>query len=229
MNDGDDTGARAIALAGERLWLLPSHAAWHPASRTLFVADVHLGKAASFRALGQPVPAGTTEDNLRRLDAVVRERDAAALVVLGDLLHAAAAQQQRVMAPLAEWRERHAERRCVLVRGNHDAHAGDPPSALGIDVVDEPWPVAGAEALRGCHHPRAIAGTGVLAGHWHPAITLRGPARDRQRLPCFHRIGDLLVLPSFGAFTGTSTHRPTAGSTSYPVGAGRVWEGVVKG
>ena len=31
------------------------------------MADLHLGKAATYRALGQPVPAGTTRENLARL------------------------------------------------------------------------------------------------------------------------------------------------------------------
>ena len=218
-------GACAIALAGETLWLCADRTAWHPASRTLFVADLHLGKAASYRALGQPVPSGTTADNLQRLDAAATDRDAATIVFLGDFLHAAPARQPAVMEPVVRWRTAHARRRCVLVRGNHDARAGDPPAALEIEVVDEPWTLPGAPALRGCHHPQRVAGAGVLAGHWHPAVSLQGPARDRARLPCFCLLDDLLVLPAFGAFTGASPRRPPAGSTCYPVGAGRVWGG----
>ena len=66
----------------------------------------------------------------------------------------------------------------------------------------------------------------VLAGHWHPAITLRGPARDSQRLACFCLIDRLLVLPAFGAFTGSSPESPPAGAVCYPVGGGRVWPGI---
>jgi uncharacterized protein len=219
--------AVAIDLGGHVLWLTPGHAAWHPATRTLFVADVHVGKAASFRALGQPVPAGTTQDNLRRLGALVAAHGAARIVFLGDLLHSAHAQRHEAIEPLRRWRATHAALACVLVRGNHDARAGDPPPDLGIDVVDEPWTIAEAPGLLGCHHPREIAGQAVLAGHWHPAMTLRGPGRDRQRLPCFCRVGDLLVLPSFGAFTGASPHAPPAGSTCYAVGGDRVWPGLV--
>lgn len=213
-------------LAGQPVELLPERALWWPAERRLFVADLHLGKAATFRAQGQPVPAGTTQDNLRRLAALVEGRPASRLVFLGDLLHAAPAQQAGVMDPLRRWRDAHPSLACVLVRGNHDSHAGDPPRDLGFDIVDEPWPLAGAPGLVACHHPQRVAGVGVLAGHWHPAITLRGPARDRERLPCFCRIGDLLVLPAFGAFTGASPHAPPAGSTCYVVGAGRVWPGI---
>ena len=62
-----------VHWAGVELRLLPDPALWWPAEATVFIADLHLGKAASFRALGQPVPGGTTRDNLQRLDAPVRE------------------------------------------------------------------------------------------------------------------------------------------------------------
>lgn len=81
-----------LSLAGESVELMAEKALWWPAARTLFIADLHLGKAASFRALGQPVPSGTTQDNLDRLSALIDRHAAARLVFLGDFLHAAAAQ-----------------------------------------------------------------------------------------------------------------------------------------
>ena len=224
------SGARSLALRGQALTLLPERAAWHAASRTLLIADLHLGKSASFRAQGLPVPAGTTQDNLARLGALVRRHEAARVVFLGDLLHSRHAQRAQAIAPLHAWREAHADLRCVLVRGNHDSHAGDPPASLGFEIVDEPWPVPDADGLVACHHPQRVAGSAVLAGHWHPAVTLRGPARDVERLACFCHVdgdgGDLLVLPAFGAFTGSSPQSPPVGSTCYPVGGDRVWPGV---
>jgi uncharacterized protein len=47
--------------------LLPERAAFAPAAKTLFVADLHLGKAATFRAFGAPAPTGVSEETLRRL------------------------------------------------------------------------------------------------------------------------------------------------------------------
>ena len=218
--------AQSIRLEAQTLWLLPEMAAWHADSRTLFVADLHLGKSATFRARGLPVPSGTTQENLQRLAALVREHAAARVVFLGDLLHSKHAQRAAAIAPLHAWREAHAALRCVLVRGNHDSHAGDPPAALGFEIVDEPWPVDGAAGLVGCHHPQRTAAGSVLAGHWHPAVTLRGPARDHQRLACFCLVDQLLVLPAFGAFTGSSPQSPPPGSICYPVGGGRVWPAI---
>ena len=218
--------AQALQLEQQALWLLPERAAWHAASRTLFVADLHLGKSATFRARGLPVPSGTTDDNLRRIDALVQAHAARRIVFLGDLLHSRHAQRASAIAPLHAWRDSNATLRCVLVRGNHDSHAGDPPPSLDFEVVDEPWPVDDAPGLVACHHPRLASGGTVLAGHWHPAVTLRGPARDHQRLACFCLVNHVLVLPAFGAFTGSSPHAPPVGSLCFAVGGERVWPGM---
>ena len=218
--------AQLLRLEGQELWLLPEAAAWHANSRALFIADLHLGKSATFRARGLPVPSGTTQENLLRLATLVRVHAAERVVFLGDLLHSKHAQRAAAIAPLHAWCAAHAALRCVLVRGNHDSHAGDPPSSLGFEIVDEPWPVEGAPGLVGRHHPQHTATGIVLAGHWHPAITLRGPARDHQRLACFCLIDRLLVLPAFGAFTGSSPQAPPSGSICYPIGGERVWPGI---
>lgn len=209
-----------VHWAGEHLQLLPEHALWWPAQATLFVADVHLGKAASYRALGQPVPGGTTQDNLDRLDALLQRHAPHRLVVLGDLLHAASARTPSVLAALDTWRQRHPELAVVLVRGNHDDRAGDPPSHLGITVVDEPW-LCGPFAC--CHHPQAHASHFVLAGHVHPVCRLQGPGRDALRLPCFVSSDGGVILPAFGAFTGGWLVETRAGQTLHAIGAGRVW------
>lgn len=213
------TGALPITLAGEAVVLLPERALWWPRERALFVADVHLGKAASFRALGQPVPAGTTRDNLDRLSGLVNALDARSLVVLGDFLHAATAQQAQVIDPVRAWRQRHAALRCLLVRGNHDSHAGDPPAALRFDIVDEPFRVGPFAA---CHHPQQVAGAMVLAGHLHPAVQLRGRGLDRLRLACFCEGENWLILPAFGAFTGSTLELPAQTLRCYAVGGGLV-------
>ena len=213
------TGALPITLAGEAVVLLPERALWWPRERALFVADVHLGKAASFRALGQPVPAGTTRDNLDRLSGLVNALGARSLVVLGDFLHAATAQQAQVIDPVLAWRQRHAALRCLLVRGNHDSHAGDPPAALRFDIVNEPFRVGPFAA---CHHPQQVAGAMVLAGHLHPAVQLRGRGLDRLRLACFCEGENWLILPAFGAFTGSTLELPAQTLRCYAVGGGLV-------
>ena len=210
----------AIDYAGQTVWLLPEHALWWPTERVLFIADLHLGKAATYRAQGQPVPSGTTHENLRRLSQLVQHYQPAQLVFLGDFLHAAQARTPSVLQALAAWRASVAKLHCVLVRGNHDSRAGDPPPELQIEVVNEPYLVGPFAA---CHHPQTHATHAVLAGHLHPALRLQGPARDRLRLPCFCFDQHQAILPAFGEFTGGWLVTPQPGLRLYAVGGQGVW------
>lgn len=190
---------RLISLAGVDVELLPDRALFLPASRTLIVADVHWGKAAAFRALGVPVPRGTTRTGLDRLDALITSTNAVSLLVLGDLIHARAGMQPGTIDALERWRDTRRELAITLVRGNHDYHAGDPPASLKIRCVDAPLHV-GPFVLY--HHPTIDASGYVLAGHVHPVVQLRGRGRQKLTLPCFAFGGAGGLLPAFGEFTG---------------------------
>ncbi|PMZ88648.1 MULTISPECIES: ligase-associated DNA damage response endonuclease PdeM [unclassified Pseudomonas] len=211
----------SVKVAGTELCLLAEKALWWPERRTLLIADLHLGKAAGYRALGQPVPSGTTACNLQRLDALLQRFACQHLVFLGDFLHSAKGRTPRTLAALAEWRARHAALPITLVRGNHDRQAGDPPAGLGIEVVAEPLPL-GPFALH--HEPCAHPQRHVLAGHVHPAYRLRGRGRQQVRLPCFLVGEHLTLLPSFGSFTGAMTLQPGTGQRVYVIGDGGIWE-----
>lgn len=213
------TAGLVVPVAGESLRLLPEGAAYRPASETLLVADPHFGKAATFRAAGLAVPGGTTASSLARLDGALASTGARRLVFLGDFLHARAARAPDTLAALAGWRARHPELEVVLVRGNHDRHAGDPLPELRIRTVDPPLPEP-PFALR--HHPEPVEGSYVLAGHLHPAAVLRGRGRQRERLPCFWLGARVGVLPAFGEFTGTAEIRPEPGDRVFVLAAGEV-------
>lgn len=209
-----------VLWADVEVHLLPERAVWWPAGRTLFIADLHLGKAATYRALGQPVPGGTTQENLARLTTLITEHTPQRVVFLGDFLHAAAARTPDLLAALHAWRAGHAAVDMTLVRGNHDSRAGDPPALLLIDVVDEPH-LHGPFAL--CHHPQQHATHFVLAGHVHPVCRLTGRGRDSLRMPCFVAQARQATLPAFGEFTGGWMVDADLGHRLYAVGGGVVW------
>jgi uncharacterized protein len=203
--------ARVIELAGEQVLLLPQKALFWPRRRMLVIADIHFGKAASFRALGVPVPRGTTSENLAGLDELIALYAVETIVFLGDFLHARAAHASATLAAMQAWRGRNGDLRMVLVRGNHDLRAGDPAAALAIEMVDEPWTV---DNFSFCHHPDIAAPGYVLAGHVHPVYVLASRL-DSLRLPCFLAGPTRMVLPSFGAFTGGHPIVPVAGEKVY--------------
>lgn len=201
-------------LEGETLLLLPERALFWPRRGMLVVADVHLGKAATFRAAGIPIPHGSTSDDLARLDRALARTGATALVILGDLFHARVGREApRTIAQLCGWRARRPELDVLLVRGNHDLGAGDPPAELSVRCVNEPWDSA-PFSFR--HHPEP-ADAYVLAGHIHPAVRLGGRGGLRERLPAFvfgTRIG---LLPAFGSFTGGGDVEPDTDDRVYVI------------
>lgn len=201
-------------VAGETLHLLPERAAWWPAGGVLFVADFHLGKAASFRRAGIPISEATTGDSLDRLALALDRTEAKHLVVLGDFLHSRDGRAPTTLAAFLDWRQRRASLSITLVRGNHDEGAGDPPPDWGIECVD---PGVGLGPFALVHEPKPVRGGYALAGHIHPAVRLTERGRQSLRLPCFWfgtRVG---VLPSFGAFTGSAVVRPRPGDQVFVI------------
>jgi DNA ligase-associated metallophosphoesterase len=211
------TAAEAPTAAAE-IVLLPGRAAYLPATGTLLVADLHLGKAATFRSRGIPVPEGSAQKDLARLALLVAATRARRLLVLGDLFHAKSGCTTEVFAEFSAARDRFAATEVLLVAGNHDRAVGRLPAGLGIDSVlrthDEP-------PFHFVHEP----GTPLpepdrdepftIAGHLHPVIPLVSPSGDRLTDRCFVAEPGLLVMPAFGSFTGG--HRVT------PTDRARIW------
>ncbi len=207
---------------GGTAWILSAQrAAYWCERRWLVVADVHFGKAATFRALGVPVPHGTTADTLTRLSALIDRMQPRAVIFLGDLFHAREAHAAPTLAALYEWRERYSTLELVLVEGNHDRRAGAPPAGLRIQSEPDPWQVA---PFAFCHYPRFVQDAAALAGHLHPAVRIHGRADDSMRLPCFWLRNGLTVLPAFGAFTGGARFDREYGDRVVAVAKDRVVE-----
>lgn len=209
-----------VNLADEDICLLAEKALYWPRHKALLIADAHFGKAASYRRLGQPVPAGTTQANLRVLDQLLADHDCRQIVFLGDFLHAKESHAPLTLAALEAWRARHPEVILTLIRGNHDLRAGDPPAQLGIRVVAEPLLMAPFSLQ---HEPTPHPTLHVLAGHVHPTYRLHGKGRQSVRAACFYLGHRVSLLPAFGAFTGGMNIDPMPGSRLYLVADGSVW------
>ncbi|MGP1717372.1 MAG: ligase-associated DNA damage response endonuclease PdeM [Methylophilus sp.] len=212
--------AFSLNIGANTLLLLADKAIYWPQQKAMLIADAHFGKAAAYRALGQPVPQGTTSHNLQRLNTLLSAYPTERLIFLGDFLHAPKSHAPATLAALREWRVQHSAMRCLLVRGNHDKSAGDPPVDLKIETVDEPY-LLGDFALQ--HMPAAHATHHVIAGHIHPTFRLLGKGRQRLVLPCFHHSAGITLLPSFGDFTGGFMMENTPGTSIFVTDSQCIW------
>ena len=219
-----------IELAGETVTLWPEGAVfWRGGDHAvLFIADIHLGKGSAMLAGGVPVATqlceAIAERDLHRITRLVERTGARSVVFLGDLLHAREGRRPGVMSLVAAWRREGviAGVDLMLVRGNHDTRAGDPPEEWGVRCVDEPT-VLGPWELR--HYPRPpTRPTGEsfwLAGHVHPVFTIKAGTVS-ERAPCFHLRRGGLILPAWGSFTGGAGVRLGPGERAYVCGPRRV-------
>jgi len=217
--------ALATVVGGEAVTLFADRALYWPRERTLFVADVHLGKAATFRAHGVPMPRGVTASDLARLSGLIERSGATQVVVLGDLLHARAGRVPALDEAVRAWRDAHRETAIVLIRGNHDARAGDPPAAWAIECRADPYAMP---PFLACHEPASPPSGYALCGHLHPGVRLYGHGEESARLPCFVLGERHAILPAFGRFTGLAMVAPSprsrivaiAGSTLFALPRG---------
>ncbi len=213
-------GIATTTLAGETVELLADRALHWPRTRTLFVADLHFGKAAAFRAGGVAIPRGATANDLARLTVLIECTQATRLVILGDFLHAAAGRVAALDTAFMRWRDAHAALAITLVRGNHDESAGDPPQSWKITVVADPHAVAPFVL---CHEPSSPRTGYALCGHVHPGVRIAGGAYESVRLPCFVLGRRRALLPAFGRLTGLSLVTPARGERLVAIAGTRLF------
>lgn len=213
-----------IQWAGETVRLLPERAMFLPTHRTLLVADLHLGKAETYRSLGVPMPEGIAEESLDRLERAVRRTDPAAIVVLGDLVHCEEGMEDPVIELFAHWRRR-VPMTMSLVGGNHDAGVTIPRSwRIENDGYERRL---GPFLLR--HEPRpfdqAVGDDDpfVIAGHLHPMLSM-GAGIRRVLAHAFIVQSRQAVLPAFTPFARGARMQPRPGRRVFAIAEDEVVE-----
>ena len=202
------TESISVTVGDIQLQLFAKRAAYSSAFKTLFIADTHFGKEATFRRGGLPVPRGSTDGTLATIIELLDQTNAKRLVILGDMFHARSSLAKDVRESVERFFETHPHVDHVLVRGNHDAHVGQLPPSWPIQVL-EPGERLGKISM--AHHPGDVAGDAdvLLCGHLHPAIHFSAGGESLGKLPCFWLRDRCLVFPAIGQFTGTHVIRPS--------------------
>jgi uncharacterized protein len=209
-----------INIKNEQLTLMSERAVYWASAHTLFIADPHFGKTATFRAYGIPLPEGSMAADLQRLTQALNYTRATTLIILGDMLHTAKGRDEQTLVTFSTWRKQHPEIELLLIRGNHDKKAGDPPDAWGVRCVDAPM-LSSPFTLS--HIPLESDSGYVLAGHLHPAVQLVGKGRQTLKLPCFRFGAACGILPAFGSFIDHTFIKPAPHDRIYGVTPAQVF------
>jgi uncharacterized protein len=170
-----------------------------PASKTVIIADLHLGYSWAQRRRGElgPLADSRTREKLFR---VLNELGSERIVFLGDVVHA-----PRPCQPEREWIEQtltelshRAE--LIAVRGNHDRAFAKEFAHLPVRMA-ESWSEENVFALHGDRLPQNIEqGQTLVVGHLHPSIPVKDSAGAGQRLAVFLATNRCIVMPAFSPF-----------------------------
>ncbi|MFY0592370.1 ligase-associated DNA damage response endonuclease PdeM [Roseivirga sp.] len=180
----------------QTLCLLPEKAIFWKEKKLLIIADLHLGKAGHFRKSGIPVSDLVHSLDILILDKLIGKYKPDEVIFLGDLFHSDHNQGWEVFK---RWLKSKSPLPFKLILGNHDV------------LTSTDYRIENMECLMSLdippfnftHIPEACE-LYNLAGHIHPAIKLRGKAKQNLRVPCFYFGLAGGILPAFGKFTGTA-------------------------
>ncbi len=178
----------------QKLILSPLKAIFWQNERILIISDVHLGKAHHFRKSGIAVPQHIHAVDLEKIECLLSMYMPDTVIFLGDLFHS---DVNVNWDEFNGWLEEQLDVQFILVRGNHDVlpdHLYESSTLVLVDEYTRPPFTFSHEPVESKHYN--------ITGHVHPAIKLRGRARQSVSLPCFHFGNDTALMPAFGEFTG---------------------------
>lgn len=187
--------AADIAVAGEPAVADRRGVLYFPALGLLCVSDLHLEKGSSFARRGMLVPPYDTVATLLRLQAVIDHYRPKMVISLGDSFHDRQGASRLPDVLRADIHALMAGRDWFWVAGNHDP---DAPLGLPGETVDEL--AVGSLVFR--HAPSPNGPAGEIAGHLHPCARIVQRGRSVRRR-CFASDGQRVVMPAFGAYTGS--------------------------
>lgn len=203
----------AVTLLGNSLQLLPEKAIYIKRLKALLVSDVHLGKSETFQALGVPIPNTVNQATLSRLRVLCSQFELDYLFILGDLFHSKYALAAEVLDGWSKF-SASVQANVQLIVGNHD-RALVPKLEQSVDCILDAVQI---DNLLLSHIPQPQPNCVNICGHVHPCLRLKTKL-DNLRLPCFYldQSENLLILPSFGEFTGGYEVTLTAGTIAYVI------------
>jgi DNA ligase-associated metallophosphoesterase len=188
-----------LTVLDHSLNLLPEKAIYLENLKALLVSDVHLGKSETFQSVGVPIPTTVNQTTLNRLSQLCANYDLEYVFILGDLFHSRSALVPEVLDPWFQFIES-IDASVQLIVGNHDRALVPKLEQLSISCILDTFQV---DTLILSHEPVVKPSCLTICGHIHPCIRIKSKL-DTLRLPCFYldQTQNLLVLPSFGEFTG---------------------------
>ena len=181
-----------ISFAGAELLLDSSGALYWPSKKILVIADMHLEKGSYYAKHGNLLPLYDIVDTLQRLEELISFYGPQTIISVGDNIHDVQAFLRMnkenssllhsLVASTGQW---------IWLVGNHDRQTLPRPDNNLLFYRDY--------KLDGLYfsHDFNKNERNQIVGHYHPKITYKGITGK-----CFIVNTDIIILPSFGTYTG---------------------------
>ena len=189
------SGGANILINGELCHLDPRGVLYLPAHRVLVVSDLHLEKGSSFAKRGMMLPPYDTLTTLTLLAQVVELYQPLCIISLGDSFHDRHGSTRLPRHAREMLLQMMHGRQWLWIEGNHDPHKPSDLEGEGMAQFE-----LGQLIFR--HEPQNIASLGEVAGHLHPGARVVRQGRSLRR-SCFVSDGRRLIMPAFGAYSGS--------------------------
>lgn len=208
-------GGLKWVFLNQNLILLSKKAIFWEEERALIISDLHIGKVGHFRKAGIAIPKLMEQEELATLSDLIHDFKPSQLIFLGDLFHS---DHNNDWNWLELWRELYPAIKMILIQGNHDVLHQDYYQKANFEIYDKlklgPFLFVHDKKDYDQIPPDNAY---VLSGHIHPAIRLRGKARQSVLLSCFSFGKNAAILPAFGKFTGKCCLKENNGDTVFGV------------
>ncbi|MFO1243401.1 MAG: ligase-associated DNA damage response endonuclease PdeM [Rickettsiales bacterium] len=184
-----------ITFAGQQVEMQPEGVLWFPELRLLCAADIHFEKGTFFQRFATFLPPYDTRATLARLAEIIARLQPDRFIALGDSFHdrhAVSRMQpedkeflRTLIGSVRDW---------IWVQGNHDPE-------IALDIPGSRTEEYQHGNIRFRHELEQESADWEISGHYHPKarVSVRGHGISG---PCFLRMGNRLILPSFGSYTG---------------------------
>lgn len=176
-----------------------ARALYHPASQSLVIADVHLGKTTHFRKNGLAIPMNVAQSDLEKLSDLIKKYSPQKVIIAGDFFHASANSEIELFKT---WRQQYSNIEFILIKGNHDRLKPHIYQELGLKLESNKLEI---NTFGITHKPLKNPERLTICGHIHPGVQLKLKAKQYVRLPSFVFQENQIILPAFSEFTGLDT------------------------
>lgn len=203
-----------VQIRDQQLELTQERCIYWKDQRLILLTDTHFGKSGHFRKEGIGVPQKVMENDLKRLQLIIKTFHPKGFIIIGDLFHS---KYNREIELFDQFRKKYDQTDFHLVSGNHDILNHEQYERLSLINHGERMNIGPFTFIHDINDIPEDSASYHFCGHLHPGITIQGKAKQKLKFPCFYFTENYACLPAFSLFTGMSMIKPRKNDQAFMI------------